>query len=94
MARYWYAFIPPGAGLQPQFNPANYRLAEPATQVPNGCVSIGGQICSIYAPSGGETPSSPFSSNLEDYITDALAGSTAQPLGAGVRKFVYVKPTT
>ena len=90
MARYWYAFIPPGAGAQPQLNPVNYRLANPSDSVPPGCNLVGGQICSIYAPAGDITPDSPFSTNLTNYITQALSSSAAKPSTGQV--FVYVKP--
>jgi len=90
MARCWYVYIPPASGSQPQFNPANYRLANPSNRVPNGCGCIGGQICSIFAPNCGLTPTSPLSANLNDYITAALVNGTCQP-STGFA-FVYVKP--
>ena len=89
MARYWYNYIPPGAGFQPQFNPANYNLAP--TNSPTGCQLVGPQICAVYAPQGDPTPDAPFSTNLRNYITQALATSAARPATGKI--FVYVKST-
>lgn len=81
MARSWYSYV----GGNPQ-EPSSYFRAS----VKPGCIT-GTTICAIYAPNGDTNPS-PFSSNVQRYISDALINLTPQPsLPVGSKKYVYLK---
>ncbi|MNV68435.1 hypothetical protein D3C71_1612870 [compost metagenome] len=86
MANSWYSYL--GAGKDPLV-PASYRRMTLKPQ----CI-CGSAICAIYLQGQtATTPSLPFSANILNYISDALANGSPQPVapGGGLKLFVYMK---
>jgi len=82
MARTWYSYVS-GNALEPS---SYFRsVTKP------GCIT-GCSICAIYQYNGDINPS-PFSSNMQNYITNALITCISQPSSPpGAKKYVYAKP--
>ena len=84
MARYWYSYLG-GSGTTPQKVAANYALIS----IKPDCIGVN-DICTIYARAGGPNPSSPLSSNLQNYIAAALASTSLNAFPQAPNKaFVY-----
>jgi len=88
--RAWFVYT--GALNDDFLNSDNY-LAAPS--IP-GCSTTGREICSIYGivdrSSYGDHPS-PINADpkLKSYIISAFTFSSAQPIGLGVKRYVYVR---
>ncbi|MBB5637832.1 hypothetical protein HDE68_003757 [Pedobacter cryoconitis] len=83
MARVWYSYIGSGS----PFLAANYFRAA----VKPGCIN-GSNICAIYAYNGDINPQAPFSTNLNNYISNALLTNLPQPQDSGnAKRYVYLK---
>ena len=80
MARIWYSYVG-GNALQPG---SYFR-----TTTKPSCTT-GTAICAIYSLNGDTNPS-PFSSNLQSYISNALTQLVPQPAVPGAKKYVYLK---
>jgi hypothetical protein len=84
MANSWYSYL--GQGKDPLV-PASYRRIT----VDPLCLD-GIDICSVYLlGQTATTPALPFTTNILTYITNGLSTISAQPSGAGVKHFVYLK---
>ena len=87
MSRNWYAFFGPVGG---ELNSTYYSQ----TSIKPTCFEGSPNVCVIYgrteAPYGSHPV--PLSRNLITYIANAKATSLAQPVGIGVRKYVYTLP--
>jgi hypothetical protein len=88
ITRRWYAYTgTPGSELS-----AGSYLP---TDLKPTCFEGSPTICAIYARSDpqryGLTPG-PLSMNLVRYIATAKATSLAQPVGIGVKKYIYTYP--
>ncbi|SEB19874.1 hypothetical protein [Pedobacter hartonius] len=82
MSKSWYAFI----GSDPLDVLSYYRIT-----IKHDCL-CGTQICAIYATDNGMHPADPLSSNLQEYIKEALVTRMIQPAEPyNARKFVYLK---
>jgi len=88
MSRTWYSYLGPVGG---EVTAGNYLPAD----VKPTCLQGSATICAIYARTDvsryGVTPV-PFSANLIRYIANAKATTLAQPLGLGVKKYLYTHP--
>jgi hypothetical protein len=87
MSRRWYAFFGPVGG---ELNSTYYSQ----TSIKPTCFEGSPDVCSIYAKTNatyGNNPV-PLSTNLITYIANAKATSLAQPIGIGVKKYVYTLP--
>jgi len=87
MSRVWYSYVGATGG---EVTAANYL---PIDLKPT-CLEGSFNICAIYArtdPNYGLTPV-PFSLNLIRYIAAAKATGLAQPIGMGVKKYIYTYP--
>jgi len=83
MARSWYTFI---GGDDPTDASNYYKLT-----VKHNCL-CGDQICAVYATGSGTNPESSFSSNIQQYIRDALSSGQIQPeIPFIAKKHVYLK---
>lgn len=86
MANSWYSYL--GAGKDPLI-PSSYRRVTTQPQ----CV-CGTNICAIYLQGvTATTPSAPLSTNMLNYISDALVTGNPQPTlpGGGIKLFVYLR---
>jgi len=88
MSRLWYSYVgAPGSELS-----AGSYLP---TELKPTCLEGSPNICAIYARTDpqryGLNPV-PFSLNLVRYIATAKATSLAQPVGIGVKKYLYTYP--
>jgi len=83
MANSWYSYL--GQGKDPLV-PASYR------RITHKPVCLHGiTICCIYLlGQTATTPSTAFSTNIINYITNGLSTLTAQPNGGSVKYFVYL----
>ena len=80
MARFWYSYN----GVGDPILIASYNL----TSTKPNCIN-GGQICAIYTPSGGSSPSV-LSTNIRTYIADLQLTLVARPdASPGIKKYVY-----
>jgi hypothetical protein len=88
MSRRWYSYIGAAGG---ELTAGNYL----PTDLKPTCMEGSANICAIYAlsdpPRYGLTPV-PFSINLVRYIATAKATNLAQPVGIGVKKYIYTQP--
>ena len=80
MPRCWYTYTG-GNALEPS---SHFRSSTKPS-----CLT-GPSICAIYAPSCDISPS-PFSQNMQNYISNALTTQVPQPSGVGNKKYVYLK---
>ena len=77
----WYAYT----GIGDPTLSTSYRLSSTKPT----CVSTGLDICAIYLNQTDAIPAA--FDGVSTYIANALLTLTAQPTGAGVKRFVYVK---
>jgi len=60
--------------------------------VPGHNCLCGNIICSIYLDNSGTHPTQPLSTNIKQYITDALATGQLQPAKPyNAKKYVYLR---
>ncbi|WP_342328699.1 hypothetical protein [Pedobacter sp. FW305-3-2-15-E-R2A2] len=79
----WYAFNGSGS----PGSPLNYMLS---ANKPS-CVT-GTKICAIYLDQSVAIPTSfDAGSPMQTYLANALLSLVSQPLGVGVKRFVYLK---
>jgi len=87
MARAWFSYNGAAAGEQ---TATNYFYVSFFPQ----CTTTGSNICAligIYAPNVYGNHPAPFSDNLDNYITTALANRIAVPTTPD-KPYVYVRP--
>ncbi|WP_342328703.1 hypothetical protein [Pedobacter sp. FW305-3-2-15-E-R2A2] len=77
----WYSF---GGCCDGVYDRNNYRK----TSVKPSC-NLGINVCAIYLNDTADLPSA--ITLVELYIANALATQTAQPIGVGVKRFVYLR---
>ena len=83
MANSWYIYL--GQSKDPLV-PASYRRIT----VDPPCLD-GISVCAIYLlGETATTPSSPFTFNILQYISNGLSTLTAQPNGGAVKHYVYL----
>jgi len=83
MANSWYSYL--GQDKDPLI-PASYRRITVDPLCLNGI-----DVCSIYLlGETGTTPSTAFTTNILNYITNGLSTLVSQPAGAG-KRYVYLK---
>lgn len=86
MARCWYGFLDGGGNFSPLDSSKYFK-----TSIAFGCL-IGTKICTVYVPDCDWYPSSFFSTNLQNYISNALISGIPQPtFPIGAKKYVYLK---
>lgn len=82
MSKSWYAFI--------YGDPLNV-LSYAKLTTKHGCL-CGNMICAIYATDDDRYPLEPFSSNMQQYIKNALVTGQLQPeVPFDAKKYVYLK---
>jgi len=81
MAKSWYAYLGNGSPL----SVVNYAVTSIDPNCLDGC-----SICAIFT-NGNSIPTSPFSKNMQTYISNALTNFQAQPQSRGTKKYVYLK---
>jgi len=89
MSRRWFSYVGPVGG---ELSASNYIV----TQVTPTCLQGSQNVCTVYAiyrPEPYGLSPVPFSTNINTYISDLKATGVAQPLGIGVKKYVYAYPT-
>ena len=87
MSRNWYAFFGPVGG---ELNSTYYSQ----TSIKPTCFEGSPNVCVIYARSDAQYGNNPvpLSTNLINYIANSKATSLAQPIGMGIKKYVYMFP--
>jgi hypothetical protein len=81
MAKAWYFMM----GENPMDPKSYYKVST------HNCL-CGDRICSIYLKDNGTQPLAPFSSNMQKYITDAMATQQLQPMVPyNAKKYVYLR---
>lgn len=80
----WYCYN----GVGDPYHASSYRRVN---SKPSG--ETGKYICAIYADCGHITPQAPLSSNIQQYIAEAMVSGGSQPPHPRVREkcFVYVR---
>lgn len=90
--RAWFKYNTAATGYYPQYDSTNYAYSK---FFPS-CLATGYQICSVYGLYNhdwyGNHPT-PFTidTDLEYYISDALAAGSAKPSALGAKRYVYVR---
>lgn len=86
MARSWYGFI--GGKDSDAFDVLNYFRLTAGKHV---CL-CGNTICAIYAADHGIHPEEPLSTNMQQYIKNALVTGQLQPeIPFDAKKYVYLR---
>lgn len=86
MAKYWYIYN----NVEDPFDASSYEVLYPPNKP---TCTTGGTICAIYATASNSvnSPQSPLSANLLQYIAFGLTGSGVPQPDYGAKPFVYLK---
>ena len=89
MSRSWFSYVGPIGG---ELDATNYI----ASQITPTCFQGTPNICAIYGvyrPDPYSDHPITFSANINRYIANLKATGIAQPIGVGIKKYVYSYPS-